>query len=171
MNYTDDFSFVNQYLLPGEYITWKGKPEKGLIFTGQDIFMIPFSLLWLAFALFWEIGVIESGIPFMILWGLPFIGVGLYMLAGRYIHKAWLRPRTFYVITNKKLIVKRGNKLTMYTAMDLPPMTLRIHKNGNGTIGFSEIVHYGSKRHTNYFALENLKEAVRAQNAISSMER
>lgn len=172
MEYTEDFSFVNQYLLSGEYIVWKGRPEKGLVFSGQDFIMIPFSIMWLGFALFWEWGAIQSGIPFMMLWGLPFVGIGLYMLFGRYIHSAWLRPRTFYVVTNKKLIIKKGRKISMYTAMDLPPMTLRIHKNGNGTISFSETVRYrGGRHYSTFFALENLKDAVHAQNAISAMER
>lgn len=172
MEYTDNYSFCNAYLLPGEYITWKGRPEKGLVFSVADIFMIPFSIFWLCFALFWELGAIQSGIPFMMIWGLPFIAVGLYLLFGRWIHTAYLRTRTFYVITNKKLIIKKGRRITMYDGKDLPPMTLVIHKNGNGTISFSETVHYRRGRHySHYFALENIKDAVHAQNAISSMER
>lgn len=167
-----DFSFCSTYLLPGESIVWKGRPEKGHILTSADIIMIPFSIFWLGFALFWEFGVIESGIPFFALFGLPFIGVGIYFVFGRFIHKAYLRARTFYVVTNKKLIIKKGNRINIYTPHDLPPMTLQMHKNGNGSIYFTNMVHYRSGRHyTNHIALENLKDVVYAQHAISAMER
>lgn len=172
MEHIIDYNFCNSYLLPGEYVTWKGRPEKGYVFSAADFVLIPFSIFWLAFALFWEMGAIQSGIPFMMIWGLPFIAVGLYLLFGRYIRSAYLRDKTFYVITNKKLIIKRGRKITMYTAQDLPPMTLQIHKNGNGTISFSETVYYRRGRQYNsYFALENIKDPVHAQNAVSQMER
>lgn len=172
MEYSDDYQFCRSYLLPGEFIAWKGHPEKGNLFSPSDLFVIPFGLFWLAFSLFWECGAIQSGVPFMMIWGLPFIAIGVYLVFGRLIHAAYLRGKTYYVITNKKLIIKKGNRITMYDAKDLPPMTLRIHKNGNGTLSFSETVYYRRGRHYNsYFALENIKDAVHAQNAISSMER
>ena len=171
MEHEADYSFCNPYLIPGEFILWKGRPEKGRLLTGADLIMIPFSIFWLGFALFWEFGAIESGIPFMMLWGLPFIGIGIYLLFGQWIYRAYLRTRTFYVITNKKLILKRARKLTMYTAKDLPPATLDIHPNGNGTITFAENTYYRRGRHyRSYFALENLKDPVNAQNALNQME-
>lgn len=171
MDHEADYSFCNHYMLPGESVLWKGHPEKGRLFTGTDFFVIPFSVFWLGFALFWELAAIDSGIPFMMLWGLPFISIGVYLLFGRFIHKAYLRTRTFYVITNKKLIIKRGKRLTMYTAKDLPPATLQIHSDGNGTISFSETTYRRGRHYTSHFALENLKDAVRAQNALLQMEQ
>ena len=66
-------------------------------------------------------------------------------------------------------MIKRGNRIAMYDAWDLPPMSIRIHKNGNGTIVFQETV-YGTGRRsgTRYFALENFEQA---QNAISRIDR
>ena len=66
-------------------------------------------------------------------------------------------------------MIKRGNRIAMYDAWDLPSMSIRIHKNGNGTIVFQETV-YGTGRRssTRYFALENFEQA---QNAISRMDR
>ncbi len=37
---------INQYLMPDEYVLWNGKPGKGNLLTGQDVFMIPFSIMW-----------------------------------------------------------------------------------------------------------------------------
>lgn len=57
----------------------------------------------------------------MVVWGLPFIGVGLYLLFGRFLQTLYLRDKTFYIITNKKLIIRSGNKVRIYRAEDLPP--------------------------------------------------
>lgn len=172
-DYKDEYGFCRKFLAEGEQIVWKGKPEKGQIFHKQDIIMIPFSLFWLGFSLFWELTSIQSGAPFFFsLWGLPFIGVGVYLLFGRYIMSALLRNKTFYVITNKRLIIKKGNKIEMRMACDLPPMEIQLHKNGNGTITFWEEVSVGRGRRQNTFLmLENLSDVERAQNAIASMER
>lgn len=172
MEYLEGFQFCNAYILPGEYILWKGRPEKGKYFSPQDFFLIPFSIFWLGFALFWEWNAIRSGIPFMMFWGLPFVGVGIYLLFGRLLHTAYLRNKTFYVVTNKKLIIKKGNRIITYQAQDLPPMTLQMHSNGNGTISFSEAVRYrGGRTYHNFFMLENIADPIQAQNAINSMER
>lgn len=173
MEYTDDFAFCRAYLVEGEQILWKGKPEKGKVFHKQDIIMIPFSVFWLGFSLFWEFTAIKSGAPmFFSLWGLPFIAVGIYLLIGRHIMSLYLRNKTFYVVTNKRLIIKKGNKLQMCNASELPPMEVQLHKNGNGTIIFWQEVYVRNGRRTNtYMMLENLSDVARAQNAISSMER
>ena len=108
----------------------------------------------------------------MALFGLPFVAVGAYLLFGRTLRNIYLRGRTFYVITNKKLIIKKGNRITTYQAQDLPPMTLQIHQSGNGTITFTEAVRYrGGGSYHNYFALENIANPIQAQNAINSMDR
>lgn len=173
MEYTDAYNFIKPYLVNDEYILWKGKPEKGNIFIRREIITSLFGLFWLAFSLFWEASAIKSsGSLFFALWGIPFICIGLYLVFGRFIQTAYLRNKTFYVVTNKKLIIKKGNRITMYDGKDLPPMDIEIHKNGNGTIFFCEEV-YTRKghRHNTYVTLENIREISQAQNAISQMNQ
>ena len=88
MTTLDHYDFCKPYISDNEYILWEGAPEKGFTFTSRDLVMIPFSLFWLAFALFWEFSVITSTSSlFMAIWGLPFVGVGIYLLFGRRIRK------------------------------------------------------------------------------------
>lgn len=137
MTTLDHYDFCKPYISDNEYILWEGAPEKGFTFTSRDLVMIPFSLFWLAFALFWEFSVITSTSSlFMAIWGLPFVGVGIYLLFGRFIQSICLRNKTFYIITNKKLIIRSGGKIKLYQAEDIPPMDIHLHKNGNGTILF-----------------------------------
>ena len=48
---------IQPELTPGESIVWAGQPNTSVIFHKQDVFMIPFSLMWGGFAIFWEAGV------------------------------------------------------------------------------------------------------------------
>ena len=169
MNYTEDFDFCKPYIMDGERVLWTGRPEKGLVFDGRELFLIPFSIFWLAFSIFWEVLAFRSGgSAFFMLWGLPFVAIGLYMLFGRIIHSAYLRKRTFYVITDKKLIVKRGGRMDIYNGCDLPPRSVKLHKNGNCSIIFSEEGYSRRGRRTiTYISLENRSDAAGVQNALN----
>lgn len=166
MEYQDDYSFSYPYLTPGETILWKGRPQKGHLFTSRDIIMIPFSLLWCSFAFFWEFSAIQGGAPLpFALFGLPFIAIGLYMLFGQWIRAAYLRKRTAYVITNLKIIRKRGNKVDMLDCSTIPPLQIHANRDGSGTISFTIVYSgaYSGRRsggHT-LFELENIPDVAK----------
>ena len=166
MEYTDDYSFSYPYLTPGETVLWKGRPKKGRLITSQDIIMIPFSLSWCSFAFFWEFSAIQSGAPLpMVLFGLPFIAVGLYMVFGRFFHTAHMRKQTFYVITNLKIIRKRGKKIDMLDCTTIPPLHIHANRDGSGTISFTIVYDgvYSGRRSGSrtLFELENIPDVAR----------
>lgn len=177
MNYEEmqtnpaDFEFANSLLTAEEFILWTGKPGKGRLFSASDAFVIPFSIFWCGFALFWELMALSSGAPpFFALFGLPFVLIGLYLLFGRFLHTAILRRKTFYVITTKRLICKKGNRLSMLSGSDLPPMQMILYQNGFGSITFGEEGYtYRRSRHYRIapvFTLDNIPDAVTVQKLL-----
>lgn len=105
------FQKLEPELMSGESISWSGMPDPSVIFHSEDWFMIPFSLLWGGFAIFWEASVAglwgsKSGVPwnFGVLWGVPFVLIGQYFIWGRLFVDAWLKRRTYYAITDRRVL-------------------------------------------------------------------
>jgi hypothetical protein len=113
-------------LTSGESILWAGQPNPHVLFHKDDIFLIPFSLLWGGFAIFWEASV--SGLwggnhrngdswIFGMIWGVPFVLIGQYLIWGRFLYDAWLKKRTHYAVTSRRvMVVQAGWKHQMVSA-------------------------------------------------------
>lgn len=100
---------LQEHLDTNEKLIWTGQPKKGIVFRSVDIFLIPFSLLWCGFAIFWEFSVISNGGPFFLkLWGIPFVLIGLIFVFGRFIIDAKQRENTVYGLTDERIIIKSG---------------------------------------------------------------
>lgn len=105
---------IQSELMSGESIYWVGVPDSRVIIHSDDWTVIPFSLLWTGFFVFWEgqaLGFWQDTARrggtnmFMVLWGIPFLIMGNYIVWGRFLHDAWLKRRTYYGVTNRRLLV------------------------------------------------------------------
>ena len=130
-------------LLPGERIIWSGPPGQGFILTQRDILLIPFSLLWCGFAVFWEASVLNGrgSSGFFIIWGAMFVCIGLYFVAGRFIVDAWVRRGMSYAVTDRRVLIVRSAPFSKFMAVSLaqiPDADINEHSNGRGTIRFGQ---------------------------------
>lgn len=149
-NFTEQ---VRSHLFAGERILWSGRPKQGLAFSGRDIFLVPFSLMWGGFAIFWNFSVwyLPKGGSgpdwFFKLWGLPFLIVGIYLIVGRFWHDAALHRRLVYAVTDQRVIVSRSSRFAKFQSLDikrLPRLDLSEHGDGSGTIEFEANPMFGS---------------------------
>lgn len=133
-------STAKAQLLSGERIVWEGKPYSGLIFRPIEAFLIPFSLLWGGFALFWNVSVWNTNaeLPFK-LFGLPFLIMGLYVTVGCFLIDMILRKKMTYFVTDKRVLIARGKNGLKIKSMDikrLPSLEFDERPDGSGTIRF-----------------------------------
>ncbi len=145
----DEGDFTGR-LLKGEKIVWWGQPGQGLLFTSRDWLLIPFSLLWGGFAFFWETTVLNTNAPFfMKLWGVPFVLIGLYFVAGRFLFDAWIRRGMNYAVTDKRVLILRSGPFNKFSAISLdqlPDANLSESADGRGTIRFGAPAPYWAGR-------------------------
>lgn len=133
---------LQQYLDNNEKLVWTGRPKTGIVFRSADIFLIPFSLFFCGFAIFWFTTALISGAPFIFaMFGIPFVVIGIIMVFGRFIIDAKQRNNTYYGLTDDRIIIKSGiytksiKSLNIKTLSDID----YVEKNdGSGTINFGQ---------------------------------
>lgn len=135
---------VERELSSGEKLLWSGQPRAGLRLRGSDALMIPFSILWCGFAIFWESMAFSKGAPFFFrLWGIPFVLVGLYIVFGRFFVDAMTRGKTFYGVTSERIIIITGLFSQATKSLNLRTLTdvsLTARGDGSGTITFGPVI-------------------------------
>ena len=123
-----------------EKLLWVGQPRQGLFLRSSDALLIPFSLLWAGFAVFWEASVVRSGAPFFFeLWGIPFVLVGIYIVLGRFFVDERQRRRTIYGVTKQRVVIVSGlfgRRIQSLDLGSLPGLSLDERASGLGTISF-----------------------------------
>jgi hypothetical protein len=140
-------SEIRNEITKNEKLLWTGIPSQGIIFRASDVFMIPFSILWCGFAIFWETSVITTNAPFFFkLWGIPFVAVGLYIVFGRFLLDSKQRKGTYYGLTDSRVIIISGlfsRKIKSLNLKTLSDISVTEKRDGKGTITFGP---------SNYFA-------------------
>jgi hypothetical protein len=100
---------ITPHLSPGERLLWAGRPKQGFALRGWDILFVPMSLLMVI------IGSVITVVEFRQLGGtgvLLFVVVwmiGSYWFAfGRFFYDARKRARTYYALSDARVIVVSG---------------------------------------------------------------
>ena len=137
---------VEQKLRPelgrDERLLWHGMPKQGLRFRASDGFVVPFTLLWCYLVAF---GDSRHGMPadrlplYLTPAGIPFVLVGVYMLVGRFFVDWYQRTRTYYGVTDQRVLILDGvfNRQVKSLALaTLVEISLKERSDRSGSITF-----------------------------------
>jgi hypothetical protein len=109
----------------GERLLWVGRPDPSVVFAPSDAYLVPFTVLWAGFFLFGQVAAASSsGGLFSLVWGIPFLTIGAYIVFGRFIYKSRRKRRTVYGVTNQRAIVLNGSNLAE-TPLRYVPLNIR----------------------------------------------
>ena len=143
-NFKEDNSQLKQQLyqclLTGEMIEWVAQPKQGILLRKNDGCLIPFSLVWGGFAIIWELFAILNQEIFFMLFGIPFVILGLYIMFFRFIHDLINRKKTIYALSNHRLLLKKGDQLQSFFYQGIRKTKLIKYKKGSGSILLNEAV-------------------------------
>jgi hypothetical protein len=118
-------------------LLWSGAPRQGILFSQVDVVLIPFTAVWAGLAVLWEGSALrDPSAGLFVLWGLPFVIVGLYIAVGRFYVDRARRRRITYALTSQRIVVCHDDKKRSVPLATLPEMTLKEMRDGSGTILF-----------------------------------
>ncbi len=152
-----------------ETITWVGAPIPRLL-AMKSIPIVLFGIPWTAFAVYWIAGAagfqmpdFEEGLSFFPLFGIPFVLIGLSLLASPFlmVRKA---KKTAYVLTTKRAIIFDGGFSTTIRSFNrrrLTDLRRKQRADGSGDLIFERKVPYdGAGRQTTdhgFMAISDVK--------------
>jgi len=126
-------SELREHLGRDENLLWSEKPKSGIVFRIADIFMIPFSILWCGFAIFWVIMAYQGGGIFA-LFGVPFVIIGLIFVFGRFIIDSKQRENTVYGLTENRILIKSGVFSKNIKSLNIKTLSdIELSEKGDGT--------------------------------------
>jgi hypothetical protein len=118
------------WLQRGEHLLWRSGPDPSVTFSKQDRVLVPFSLLWGGLAITWGLSSSSHGFNVGDLFGIPFVAMGNYIVAGRFMYKRWDRGRTRYAVTNRRAVVVRSHGRQVIDSSVTAPTTVERRRDG-----------------------------------------
>jgi len=124
---------VEHYQAAGsQRLPWWGRPDPTKHFAPAAAFIIPSSLLWGGFSIFWEVGAARSGAPLpFVLFGAPFVAVGLFFVFGQFIAKARRKRQTAYGLTDRRALVAGGTGSLSESPLQYQPINVQRSRDGS----------------------------------------
>ena len=135
---------VRLHLNSGEKLLWAGRPAQGIVLTWQDWHLIPFSVVWLGIVVysFWlRPTKTPEPLALFVAVGLLFIGIGIYMLIGRFFVDLWYRSQLIYGVTDRRAIILSGMRRQSVQSIyfsSLSTLKLEERRDRTGTIYFGD---------------------------------
>ena len=128
-------------LTDSEKVLWSGQPKQGIVFRTFDLFVVPFSVVWcgIAIFIFFQAARGQKAPIFFDLFSFVFVLIGIYIVVGRFLTEARQRSRTFYAVTNDRVIIISGlfgRTLKSIELKSLGEMSLSERNSGSGSIVF-----------------------------------
>lgn len=135
-----DFDF-EPYLPKEEKLVWVGQPKKGITLHSPDWVLIPLGLAFLAFSIYWL--VISFSGSLWLVFGIGFVPLflGLYFLVGRFLYAGYRKARTYYAMTEKRLIWVTQYKQKKHWTVELNDITeveIKLRSSNYGSLLFNE---------------------------------
>ena len=172
---TDAWRQISAYLPVGEKLLWAGRPEQGLRLRLSDLYLIPFGLFWCVLGVAFLWGAFEVGSGYALWFGLPFgllsLVIGVFIVIGRYFYDAWVRARTVYGLTDRRLVIVSKNPsptLDLPHLRDITDVSLRKGRGGEGTIqlGTDTVIHSGDRDYKLTYSLDLIPDAAQVYRLI-----
>jgi hypothetical protein len=113
---------MQNYLGSNEKLIWVGQPKTGITLKLKDIYELLFSILFCTVLVFMMRSVLVVSVWFLPFF-IPFILVGLLFLFGRYFIDAHLRKKTYYALSNKRIIIKSNAMYKKIRSVDLAALS------------------------------------------------
>jgi len=130
------------HLLRGERLLWVGQPKQGLLLLELDLFLIFYGLFGALVVVSLSVGLAREPSIAAVLIASPFLAPGLFLAGGHFVVDAWLRRRTYYAVTDRRILFLREAPFASFTFLDrasLPLVELDAYKEDGaqrGTIRF-----------------------------------
>ncbi|MFM7023055.1 MAG: hypothetical protein ACKOXB_08755 [Flavobacteriales bacterium] len=187
IDFLQEKEIFTPFLQKGERLLWIGVPRKGIVFSRFDFFLIPFSIIWFGFSLFWETlalwGLSES--DEVLAWifpvvGLPFVLFGYFLCIGRFTAAARRRKKTIYAFSDQRVFIKIGDVAPGFLYLkEVPGVELKGKNDGSGSIRLTPMNDFfadlkDEKKFETYmkaagFAFEEIPEARKVQEQLSKL--
>ena len=123
----------------GEKILWTDQPRQGLFFTTQDFFLLPFSMFGCGMAYFLIITptIIKASNAISI-FGYFLMLISLYFFLFRFLVDSYHRTKTYYCLTDKKIIIKIGSNSKIIEYKNTSVIKLDANIDASGSLWFEE---------------------------------